>query len=40
MRRCADYVLLNKVDLLGNENLDSLSAIVSSLNRLAEVSCS
>ncbi|KAK9866837.1 hypothetical protein WJX84_011588 [Apatococcus fuscideae] len=34
---CADYVLLNKVDLLGNENLDSLSAIVSSLNRLAEV---
>ncbi len=35
--RCADFVLLNKVDLLGAENLDSLSAIVSSLNRLAEV---
>ena len=36
--RCADYVLLNKIDMLGSENLDSLTAIVSSLNRLAEVS--
>ena len=35
--RVADYVVLNKVDMLGPGTIDSLSAIVASLNPLAQV---
>ena len=34
--RCADFVLLNKTDMLAERQLDSLSAIVTSLNPLAK----
>lgn len=33
----ADYVALNKIDLLGAERVDELTAIVRSLNPLCEV---
>ena len=36
--RCADCVLLNKTDMLAERQLDSLAAIVTSLNPLAKVS--
>jgi G3E family GTPase len=35
--RCADFVLLNKVDMLKEGDLDSLSQIAASLNPLAKV---
>ena len=35
--RCADFVLLNKVDMLKEGDLESLSQIASSLNPLAKV---
>ena len=35
--RCADFVLLNKTDMLAERQLDSLAAIVASLNPLAKV---
>jgi hypothetical protein len=35
--RCADYILLNKTDLLQPNQLESLIEIVSSLNPLAKV---
>ena len=38
MRRCADFVLLNKIDLLKEGQLESLKAIVASLNPFATVS--
>ncbi|KAK9846333.1 hypothetical protein WJX81_001781 [Elliptochloris bilobata] len=34
---CADFVLLNKTDMLAERQLDSLAAIVTSLNPLAKV---
>ena len=34
---CADFIVLNKIDLLDETTLDSLGAIVSSLNPLARV---
>lgn len=34
---CADFIVLNKIDMLDDHTLDSLSAIVSSLNPLARV---
>ena len=33
----ADYVVLNKVDMMNAATLDSLQAIVASLNPLAQV---
>ena len=33
----ADYVVLNKVDMMNSATLDSLQAIVASLNPLAQV---
>lgn len=38
-RRVADYVVLNKVDMMDGPTMDSLSAIVASLNPLAQVAC-
>ena len=35
--RVADYVVLNKVDMMNAATLDSLQAIVASLNPLAQV---
>ncbi len=37
--RCADYVLLNKRDMLVNGELESLIEIVHTLNPLAQVCC-
>ncbi len=37
--RCADYVLLNKTDLLPPGQLASLQAVVASINPLATVCC-
>lgn len=36
--RCADFLLLNKMDCVSEKQLASLSAVVSSLNPLAKVS--
>lgn len=36
-RRCADFVILNKTDLLGEAEQEELAAIVASLNPLAQV---
>lgn len=37
--RCADFVLLNKVDMLKEGDLEGLSQIAASLNPLAKVPC-
>ena len=37
--RCADYVLLNKIDQLQPGRLGELTEIMKSLNPLAQVSC-
>ena len=35
--RVADYVVLNKIDMMNGPTVDSLTAIVASLNPLAQV---
>ena len=38
--RCADFVLLNKIDMLKEGDLEGLSQIAASLNPLAKVTLS
>lgn len=37
LHRCADFVILNKADMMNPAMMDSLTAIVESLNPLAQV---